>query len=237
VRRFRWLRANPVPPWCDLRRFGWTLLAPDEGEPDSCPVLLDDLRMAATITAPQARATTILLGIDDSEARADWLAQGFGETLPSQLALYELETRAMRVRQSIESMPRRRRHGPLDLDLLLRDGMVDGRRLGLHPREFSLLWRLAETPGRPVPPDELLAEVWQMSFRPETNSLAVHVCRLRAKLAAAGLGGIVSTTHDGCYALAPERDGPDPLRRRLAMECKLPQSGIEHRDRKPCHET
>ena len=40
-----------------------------------------------------------------------------------------------------------------------------------------------------------------MNFYPETNSIAVHVCRLRAWLASAGLAGIVSTTPDGSYAL------------------------------------
>lgn len=188
-------------------------------------MLLDDMRMARTLTTKETRAATILLGIEDSTARAGWLAQGFGDVLSARLSLDEIEMRAIRIRRAIGSLPRHRRHGPLLLDLLIRDGLIADRRLGLHPREFSLLWRLAETPGRPVAPDDLLAEVWRMSFRPETNSLAVHVCRLRAKLASAGLGGIVGTSPDGSYFLTPDRDGPDPLRRRLAMESGTRQAG------------
>ena len=50
-----------------------------------------------------------------------------------------------------------------------------------------------------------------MNFRPETNSLGVHVCRLSAKLASPGLAGIVSTPPDGCYALVQPGEAPPPI--------------------------
>ena len=116
--------------------------------------------------------------------------------------LVKLAHRAQRLAQMLVAVQRRHyQHGVLYLDLLLRDGMIARRRLGLHPREFGVLWQLAEAQGQPVPPDDLLTEVWKMNFQPETNNLAVRVCRLRAKLASAGLAGIVSTTPDGSYAL------------------------------------
>ncbi|MFM5907668.1 MAG: winged helix-turn-helix domain-containing protein [Novosphingobium sp.] len=164
------------------------------------------------------RATTILVGCEDSSLRAHYLSIGYGEALSARIGLEELDQRARRLSDAVDTLPSLRRHGPLVLDLLSRDGLVSDRRLGLHPREFSLLWRLAETPGKVVAAEELLAEVWKMTFRPETNSLAVHVCRLRAKLASAGLSGIVCTAPNGGYSLAPERGGPDPLARRLAAE-------------------
>lgn len=218
-----------------MRSRGWALVDANNGEP--FPALLNDPSHARSIATRRDRAQSILIGIDDSSERADWLREGFGEVLPAQVSLSELEMRATRVRLAAEAEPRRRRHGALELDLLLREGTVHGRRLGLHPREFSLLWRLAQTPGRSVAPQDLLSEVWQMSFKSETNSLAVHVCRLRAKLASAGLGGIVSTAPDGGYALSPERDGPDPLRRRLAEGGDALQSGAVPRFRKSLHET
>ncbi|MEO7246857.1 MAG: winged helix-turn-helix domain-containing protein [Novosphingobium sp.] len=205
MRRFRWLSIDAIPQAYDLRRCGWTLLASGEGEPASYPALVADCTIAADIHGTRAKATTILLGIAASRERARWLAQGFGDALWPGVQLLELEQRALRLVDALEALPGRRRHGVLELDLLLRDGLVGGSRLGLHPREFGLLWRLAQAPGRPVSPDELLAEVWRMNFKPETNSLAVHVCRLRAKLASAGLAGIVSTTPEGCYALVPAK--------------------------------
>lgn len=201
MRRFRWLSDGEIPPAHDLRLCGWTLLAPGEGEPASCPAIADDVMTASDIHGISSRAATMLIGVERSRDRAYWLALGFGEVLPRRTALAELELRAQRLAQMLVAVPRRRQHGTLELDLLLRDGMIDGRRLGLHPREFGLLWRLAQAQGQAVSPNELLAEVWKMNFRPETNSLAVHVCRLRAKLASAGLAGIISTTPDGGYAL------------------------------------
>ena len=237
MRRFRWICRTPLPARWDLRERGWALVENPGDHSAPCPTLLGDPSQAAAIAIYRERAQTILIGIDDSAERADWLRQGFGEVLSSRVSLGELEMRATRVRLTAEAEPRRRRHGALELDLLLREGTVRGKRLGLHPREFSLLWRLAQTPGRAVAPQDLLTEVWQMSFRPETNSLAVHVCRLRAKLAAAGLGGIVSTTPDGGYALVPEAGGPDPLRRRLADGGDALQSHGIPRIRKSLHET
>ncbi len=235
MRRFRWICRDPLPACWDLRARGWALVDANDGEP--FPALLSDPSQARSIASRRDRAQAILIGIDDSSERADWLREGFGEVLPAQVSLSELEMRATRVRLAAEAEPRRRRHGALELDLLLREGTVQGRRLGLHPREFSLLWRLAQTPGRSVAPQDLLSEVWQMSFKPETNSLAVHVCRLRAKLASAGLGGIVSTAPDGGYALATEREGPDPLRRRLAEGGDALQSEAIASFRKSLHET
>jgi DNA-binding response OmpR family regulator len=74
---------------------------------------------------------------------------------------------------------------------------VAGRRLGLHPREFALLWRLAECPGEDVSCAALVSDVWRLAARPETNSLAVHVSRLRAKLRVAGLDGMLASTAEG----------------------------------------
>ncbi|MFM5894673.1 MAG: winged helix-turn-helix domain-containing protein [Novosphingobium sp.] len=236
MRRFRWLGTLPVPSGFDLRRQGWALDDSPVSE-GSSPALTCEPSSARAIVSMRERARTLLIGVDDSLERAEWLQQGFGDVLPARVSLGELEMRAARVRLAAHAEPRRRRHGALELDLLTREGTVKGKRLGLHPREFSLLWRLAQTPGRAVSPQDLLAEVWQMTFKPETNSLAVHVCRLRAKLAAAGLAGIVSTTPDGGYALVREATGPDPLRRRLAQERHGGQSGTIAPLRKHLHET
>lgn len=88
------------------------------------------------------------------------------------------------------------------LDLFHRDASLDGRWLALHPREFALLWRLAETPGRTVSQKTLLADVWRLAIEPGTNRIAVHVARLRRKLAAVGLDSLIATDGPG-YRLDP----------------------------------
>ena len=99
-------------------------------------------------------------------------------------------------------LPRLREAGPVTLDLMHRDGRVGARWLALHPREFALIWRLAECPGAPVTRPELLRDVERLRHEPETNSVQVHVSRLRSKLAAHGLGSLVATDPAGGYRLA-----------------------------------
>lgn len=98
-------------------------------------------------------------------------------------------------------IPRFREAGDVTLDLLHRDGRVVDRWLGLHPREFELLWRLSEQPGTRLTRKQLLADVWRIDFEPETNSVAVHVARVRAKLEPFGLAPILVTHPDGGYFL------------------------------------
>lgn len=98
-------------------------------------------------------------------------------------------------------LPRFREAGDVTLDLFHRDGRVDDRWLGFHPREFELLWRLAEQPGTRVTKQQLLTEVWRINFEPETNSVAVHVARVRSKLDVFGLSSILATHPEGGYYL------------------------------------
>jgi hypothetical protein len=237
VRLFRWIARGGLPSELDLCRAGWRLVGPGGAQDTGEAAVVNLSNSLHPEFSKGQKAATILIGFEDSDLRAHHLANGYGDALSARIGLDELEQRARRVSDALHSLPSARRHGPLVLDLLSRDGLVGGRRLGLHPREFSLLWRLAETPGKTVAADDLLAEVWKMTFRPETNSLAVHVCRLRAKLAAAGLGGIVCTAPNGGYSLAPERGGPDPLARRLASGGDAGHIALERTERKFADET
>lgn len=153
------------------------------------------------------RSTVLLHGVSDAAERAHYLSLGFGDVVPEGTDIAELDARARRIIANSRMLPRRRVIGRLELDLMTRDAYVEGQAAGLHPREFALLWRLADAPGTPVGKRRLLREVWQLSHVPETNSLAVHVFRLRAKLACLGLTGLIRTGDDGAYALVPP--GPD----------------------------
>lgn len=110
-----------------------------------------------------------------------------------------------------EMIPRFREAGDLTLDLFHRDGRVEDRWLGLHPREFELLWRLLQDAGVPVTRKQLLVDVWRINHEPETNSVAVHVARVRGKLSRLGMENIVMTHPDGGYYVdAPA--GPSSFR-------------------------
>lgn len=114
-----------------------------------------------------------------------------------------------------ELIPRFIEAGDVTLDLFHRDGRVEDCWLHLHPREFELLWRLAQSPGQRLSRMQLLAEVWRIKQEPGTNSVAVHVARVRGKLDRFGLGRMLMTHPEGGYYLdAPP--GPSAFRFRPA---------------------
>lgn len=206
--RFEWISALAgIPARWDLRLLGWTLAANAPGQ--SCGALFDG-RLRSRAGAWQdvpCPAATIAVGVDCEDERAAMLAAGFGEALPARVAIGELAVRLTRLEQPAGTLPRQRRIGPLLLDLLHRDARFEGsgrssRWLALHPREFALLWRLADTPGERVSRERLLRDVWRLAHVPETNSLEVHVSRLRAKLAGFEAAWLVETDPRGGYRLA-----------------------------------
>ena len=205
--QFIWLSMSATPPgrW-DLRLLDWRIL-PACRAPDLQPglPLLVDWRIGGRCSdwadIPQ-RNCAIAIGVDEPQVRAELIAAGFGDALSSQVAPVELAARLLKLEGLGAMIPQHRRVGPLGLDLLYRDARADGRWLGLHPREFALAWRLAESPGKRVSRETLLADVWRLRHEPETNSLEVHVSRLRAKLAVSGLGYLVQTHPDGGYVIS-----------------------------------
>ena len=143
----------------------------------------------------------LMIGVDDPAERARLLTMGSAEALSAAVGLHELEARARRIDEMFGMLPRWRTIGALTLDLFHRDARCKGRWLALHPREFGLLWRLADSPGEIVTRRQLLRDVWRLGHDPETNSVEVHVSRLRAKLAAHGCEGVVLTDPRGGYRL------------------------------------
>lgn len=99
-------------------------------------------------------------------------------------------------------LPRLRPVGPLVLDLFHRDGRIGERWLGLYPREFEVLWRLAEAGGQVVSRAELLADVWRTMHRPGSNRVEVAISRIRAKLHVHRLAALVVTCPGEGYLLA-----------------------------------
>jgi two-component system, OmpR family, response regulator len=213
VTTFGWVAGLRDPPWqWDLRRLGWTLCHGHDGRRAECRhVLLADAReLSQTIREGMAEADRpawrlLMLGIEEPAERAALLTLGCAEALPAAVGLRELEARARRVDEMFGMLPRWRSLGPLTLDLFHRDARRGGRWLALHPREFGVLWRLADNPGQRVTRVQLLRDVWRLNHEPETNSVEVHISRLRGKLAEFGCEGLVATDPRGGYRLQADR--------------------------------
>jgi len=214
LRWFYWVSKRAILPSVDLRAHGWQLRPSlPEAEPDGVTLLDHETadrglwRALNRPAAAESRRQVMVLGVADSSERARLLRKGFGDAVPAGMGLAEVHARALRILENAQSLQRWRELGPLQLDLLGREAFVGGKPLGLHPREFGMLWRLMDTPDRPVDKVELLRDVWRLSHVPETNSVAVHTSRLRAKMAAVGLSGWIRTMPRGGYQLATEQAG------------------------------
>lgn len=212
MKTFGWVSAQRDPPeqW-DLRRLGWRLCCGRGGKRADCHhVLIVDTRWLRPITrceladADRPAWRLLMIGVEEPAERARLLSLGCAEAMPTGIGLRELEARARRVDDMFGMLPRWRILGPLTLDLFHRDARRGGRWLALHPREFGVLWRLADKPGERVTRRQLLTEVWRLNHEPETNTVEVHVSRLRSKLAEYGCEGLVLTDPRGGYRLGEE---------------------------------
>ena len=72
--------------------------------------------------------------------------------------------------------------GDLTIDPASHLVMVGDRRIDLPPREFDLLYVLAQEAGHVVSVDDLLARVWGAEYEGEPQVVYVHVRWLREKL-------------------------------------------------------
>jgi DNA-binding response OmpR family regulator len=92
--------------------------------------------------------------------------------------------RAILRRSGMKQEPRWQvlRFGRLEIDHAAREVRVDGRDVGLKPREYALLVALAQNAGVAFSRSMLLERVWGHDFEGDERTVDVHVRRLRMKL-------------------------------------------------------
>ncbi len=99
--------------------------------------------------------------------------------------------------------PQLMRFGRLEIDEAAREVRVDGRDVGLKPREYALLVTLAGNSGVALSRDTLLERVWGYDFDGDERTVDVHVRRLRMKLEEQHrLGVCLHTVHGFGYKFA-----------------------------------
>ena len=103
------------------------------------------------------------------------------------------------------------RCGALELDADARTVHLRGTPIQLPPREFRLLHFLMTRPGRLVSQAELREAVWGESGRSGSNTVSVHVRRLRRRLGDDHSPlRIITTVGRSGYRLQPPADDPSP---------------------------
>ncbi len=78
--------------------------------------------------------------------------------------------------------PNRIEIGGLVIDHELHDASVDGKQVGLTHKEFELLAHLAANAGRVLTRDSLFERNWGYDIAFSSNSLDVHIYRIRKKI-------------------------------------------------------
>ena len=167
-------------------------------------------RIDGAVTANQVIETVrkhsdvpILVGADpaDQEAAQAALAAG-GSALVARP--YDLAAIAAMAHVPLTNNPPavRRQAGPITVDTVTHEVRVGDREILLTVREFELLVYLIDRRGRVANSDQISNHVWGRST--DTNTVAVHIRRLRAKLGTDPTHGqLIRTIRGVGYRLAP----------------------------------
>lgn len=97
--------------------------------------------------------------------------------------------------------------GPLTLDAQAQRACLQGRDLGLKPKEYQLLALLLQGRNRYATPEALYADVWGMAAGGDVRTVRVHLSSLRKKLGEASGGrATIDCSRTRGYRLELEED-------------------------------
>lgn len=160
------------------------------------------LQVCATLR--QEGVTTpilILTGRDTPQDVAIGLDAGADDYLVKPFALVELLARVRALTRRQGTAQGILRAGSVELDRLKRSVRRADRTIPLAPRQFRLLEYLMLNMGRAVSRSELLREVWNLTFDPESNLVDAHISTLRSALERAGEPRLIHTVRGVGYTL------------------------------------
>lgn len=128
------------------------------------------------------RAPLILLGDISPAKRAILLRSGADEIVSRAVTTDELAARMAILLEYYDWRDGKMQIGSLKFDSHGHVVTANDQTLSLMPREFDMLLYLARCEGVVVSRTDLLRHIWKIDFDPGTNSIEVHICRLRNKL-------------------------------------------------------
>lgn len=117
------------------------------------------------------------------DERIEGLQAGGDDYLGKPFDFGELLARVRAIlRRTTGGTPAQLSVGSLQIDLVRRKVIRDGREIALQVREFALLEFLMRNAGRVVSKTSILQHAWGYDFDPSTNVVETRICRLRNKL-------------------------------------------------------
>ncbi len=133
------------------------------------------------------------------------LRAGADDYVAKPFAIEELVARVAAVlRRSRSRGTERMEIADLVVDVSAGAAMRGGRRLDLTATEFRILALLARQAGTILTQDQITDQLWPVGTGPESNSVEVHIARLRRKLEADGEKRLLHTARGMGYVLKLE---------------------------------
>ncbi len=125
----------------------------------------------------------ILTALDQVSDRIEGLNAGADDYLVKPFDLAELSARIGSVARRYSGNPNPIvTHGPLDIDLAARSVHRDGKPVQLTAREWALFEAFLARPGQLLSKAQLEEKLYTFDAEVESNTIEVHVSRLRKKL-------------------------------------------------------
>jgi two-component system OmpR family response regulator len=141
-------------------------------------VFLKSLRSAGSVTP-----VIILTALDQVTDRIEGLKAGADDYLVKPFDLDELSARIGSVARRYSGNPNPIiRIGPLEIDIARRSVRHDGKAVQLTAREWALLDAFLARPGQLLSKSQLEEKLYDFDSEIESNTIEVHVSRLRKKL-------------------------------------------------------
>lgn len=127
----------------------------------------------------------VLTALDQVSDRIEGLNAGADDYLVKPFDLAELSARIGSVARRYSGNPNPIvTHGPLEIDLAARSVFRDGRPVTLTAREWALFEAFLARPGQLLSKAQLEEKLYAFDSEVESNTIEVHVSRLRKKLGA-----------------------------------------------------
>lgn len=130
-----------------------------------------------------ASPVIILTALDQVSNRIEGLNAGADDYIVKPFDLAELSARISSVARRYTGNPNPIvTLGPLDIDLAARSVHKDGRAVPLTAREWALFEAFVQRPGQLLAKAQLEERLYSFGTEVESNTIEVHVSRLRKKL-------------------------------------------------------